>query len=106
MEDPTLKSKSSILVLKLEDIKPNVEGKVREYGDLFGLDADRMYLVAKYYRWNQERMQSEWFENESTLKYALGLYPDPAVAKDKSTSVSLAKNLKDGLCLICYEDVT
>jgi hypothetical protein len=49
---PGLKQQNSIQIMKLEDIKPNVESRVREYCDLFGLDEDKMYLVAKFYRWN------------------------------------------------------
>ena len=51
-------------------------------------------------------MESEWFEKQNTLKYSLGLYPDPKVENDKTTQASLMKNLRDGLCLICYDDIS
>jgi hypothetical protein len=52
MDGLSLKQQSSIQIMRLEDIKPNVESKVKEYSDLFGLDEDKIYLVAKHYRWN------------------------------------------------------
>jgi hypothetical protein len=52
IESPSLETQNSIQIMTLEDFKQNVESKVREYSDLFGLDEDKMYLVAKHYRWN------------------------------------------------------
>lgn len=46
----------AIRVVRLEEIKPRIESRVSEYCDLLGLDEDRVYLVAKYYGWNQEKM--------------------------------------------------
>jgi hypothetical protein len=44
------------------DIKAVIERKIKEWITVFCLPVDEMYVVAKHFRWNNEKMQTEWFE--------------------------------------------
>ena len=44
--------------------------------DVYELNKDDMYLVAKHYKWNEENMQ-QWFGDQEHLQHTLGLEPKP-----------------------------
>lgn len=78
---------------------------MRENVDLLGIDEDKIYLVAKHYFWNQERIDEKWFDQQEKLQYDLGLYFRPGLENSKKLNVSLRANLDEDLCLICYEEL-
>ena len=41
--------------------------------DLFDMDDDALIHVARHYRWDQEKMQNQWFDNQAKLVYELGI---------------------------------
>ena len=48
--------KPAVKVLSMAEIRPNVESKLQEFCDLFGLSLDHMLLLAKHFSWNEEKM--------------------------------------------------
>eukprot|EP00349_Pseudokeronopsis_sp_Brazil_P006337 CAMPEP_0202969920 /NCGR_PEP_ID=MMETSP1396-20130829/15821_1 /ASSEMBLY_ACC=CAM_ASM_000872 /TAXON_ID= /ORGANISM="Pseudokeronopsis sp., Strain Brazil" /LENGTH=406 /DNA_ID=CAMNT_0049697995 /DNA_START=211 /DNA_END=1431 /DNA_ORIENTATION=+ len=68
------------------------------------MDQDKAITVLRYYKWNLDKLQNEWFENEHKLKYTIGLEFNSEIAK-KTPAVngSLASQNK-GMCLVCYEE--
>ena len=54
--------------MKIEDIKPAVLRKIDEMKDLFDMSEDALFKVARYFRWNDELMETQWFENKAKLE--------------------------------------
>lgn len=59
--------------MHLDDIKPNVIRKLNDMQDLFALDFDSLVKIARHFRWNQELMESQWFEQKSKLELSIGV---------------------------------
>jgi len=89
--------------MKADDIRAVIERKISDWITIFCLSVDEMYVVAKNFRWNNEKMQTEWFEKQDKLKISLGLFPDPKMAKDPKINASLVSVNKARICLCCYE---
>lgn len=43
-------------VIKITEIKPQIIAAIKRCQDMYALDENDMYLVAKHYRWNEESM--------------------------------------------------
>ena len=54
--------------MQIEDIKPAIQRKIAEMKDLFDMNEDALIKIARYFRWNDELMETKWFENKSTLE--------------------------------------
>lgn len=61
-----------------------------------------MLIVAKYFRWKEDRM-NEWFDRKEKLEFELGIKPLPSTQNDPKMSQSLLKNNPDMECPTCYE---
>lgn len=72
--------------------------KVNEVRELLGLTADQAILVLRYYKWNFDKLQNEWFENERKLKKKIGLEFDPEVARQFPYVNASLKNVNQGYC--------
>jgi hypothetical protein len=59
--------------MHLDDIRPNVIRKIKDMQDLFELDFDSLVKIARHFRWNQELMESQWFEQKSKLELSIGV---------------------------------
>ena len=59
--------------MHLDDIKPNVIRKLNDMQDLFALNFDSLVKIATHFRWNQELMESQWFEQKSKLELSIGV---------------------------------
>ncbi len=59
--------------MHLDDIRPNLIRKIKDMQDLFELDFDSLVKIARNFRWNQELMESQWFEQKSKLELSIGV---------------------------------
>ena len=59
--------------MHLDDIRPNVIRKLNDMQDLFALDFDSLVKIARHFRWTQELMESQWFEQKSKLELSIGV---------------------------------
>ena len=68
-----LKSNSQLNDIKVldptKDIRPALEQRIEQTRDLYGLDFDQMIILARQYRWNEDRMQQAWFEQGEKLQF-------------------------------------
>lgn len=55
--------------MKTEEVRPNVLKKIQAFNELFAMDEDAMIIIARHYRWNEEKMMSQWFGANDNLKY-------------------------------------
>jgi len=85
-----------------EKIKPAFDKKIALWRELYFLDVGSMIIVARHFRWNDERMKA-WFDNSDELEFELGLKPLAITQTDPEMSSSLMKNNTDNECLVCYE---
>ena len=49
--------------MHIDEIRVSVKAKIEEIKELFEIDNDSLIHIARYYHWNQEKMQTQWFEN-------------------------------------------
>jgi|688.fasta_scaffold1570064_1 hypothetical protein len=91
--------------MHLDEIRPNVIRKLNDMQDLFALDIDSLVKIARHFRWNNELMETKWFEQKSKLELSLGIIFDKSLPFIKPhINSSLMKN-NGGMCLICYDSI-
>ena len=54
---------NSFKVMHIDEIRVSVKAKIDAIKELFEMDDDSLIQIARYYVWNEEKMQTEWFEN-------------------------------------------
>jgi hypothetical protein len=60
-------------------------------------------MIARYFRWNSEEMETIWFEKKDKLELELGIVYDSSISKKTPiVNASLPEN-NEGYCLICYD---
>ena len=64
-------------VLSMDKVRVKVLEKMKDLQELFAMDVDSLILIARHYRWNEESMQTIWFEEQDKLKYKLGIEFNP-----------------------------
>mmetsp|Transcript_1826 Transcript_1826/g.2594 ORF Transcript_1826/g.2594 Transcript_1826/m.2594 type:complete len:270 (-) Transcript_1826:673-1482(-) len=75
---------------------------IAELQDLFSLDLDSLIIVARHYKWNQDKMHA-WFSEQDSLVCRLGLEFDSKAATPEM-GASLPE-MHGGYCPICYEKI-
>ena len=50
-------------VIHVDKIRSALISKLQDCHDLFELDEDDMMIIIRYYKWNEEKMQQDWFTN-------------------------------------------
>lgn len=58
-----------------------MEIKVQELHELLGLTIDDCIAVLRHFKWNQDKLQNQWFEKERVLKLEIGLVYDKSLDK-------------------------
>ena len=64
---------SNYNIIHVDQIRTALIDKLDEAIDLFALDRDDMMIIIRHYKWNIDKMQTQWFTNQETLVYTLGL---------------------------------
>jgi hypothetical protein len=72
----TAEEPKPIKKMHLDDIRPSVLQKINQMKDLFELGVDDLVKIARHFRWNDEMMQTCWFEQKSKLELDLGIKYD------------------------------
>jgi len=47
--------------------------KVNEVKELLGLNSDQAIAVLRYYKWDLDKLQNQWFEMEKDLRKKIGI---------------------------------
>ena len=68
------------------------------------MDNDSLIHVARYFTWNEEKMQTTWFAEMEKLQYEIGVEYDKRLDKDPQISSSQPKN-NGGYCMVCYSEL-
>lgn len=92
--------------MHVNEIRTALSAKLEEATELYKMDTDDMMIIIRHYKWNNSKMEQNWFDQSEQLKYVLGLEYNKQLDKDPQVNVSLPKNNPDGYCLICYEYLT
>ena len=69
-------TKDEVLVLGADDLRPELEKQLQKWYDTYYLDSDEMLIVARHYRWKEDRMV-EWFSKTDTDQFNLGVKVKP-----------------------------
>ena len=73
--------------------------------ELFGMEDDALIHAARHYKWDQEKMEGQWFDNQAKLVKELGIEFDTKLNNDPAINYSTpAKN--GGVCVICWEPLS
>lgn len=67
-------------VMQSEAVSRQVEERMEELTDLYALEPDPLFIIARHYKWSSDRMQ-EWFNEQDQLKFKLGLEFDQSLVK-------------------------
>lgn len=89
-----LNVKTSMIFLKLEDIKSIVHTKVDELRDFLCEDFDTTLILFHHFKWSKDRLEnSDWFADQDALKVKSGLKPIVVPTKEES---------EKNICLVCF----
>lgn len=55
--------------------------KVEEITDLLQCNSDKAIQILKYFKWDNDKLQNNWFDQENKLKYKIGIEFDPSIPK-------------------------
>ena len=55
--------------------------KVEEITDLLQCNSDKAIQILKYFKWDNDKLQNNWFDQENKLKYKIGVEFDPSIPK-------------------------
>ena len=59
--------------IHVDQIRTALMKKLEEVQELFAMDSDDLMIIIRHYRWNEDKMQQEWFNQQEKLKLELGL---------------------------------
>ena len=76
--------------------------KVAEITDLLGCSADKAIQILKYFKWDNDKLQNNWFDQENKLKYKIGIEFDPKIPKAFPHVNGTLRVNNQGWCSICY----
>lgn len=67
-----------------------------------GLSSDEAVATLRYYKWNMDKLQNEWFENERKLRTKIGIDFNNELLKSKPEVKASLAGENGGYCMICY----
>lgn len=70
--------------------------------ELFSVTEEEAVILLREYKWNNDRLQTDWFENSSKVRYKCGLEMDPKYRKSKPQMEASLAEKNSGFCTICY----
>lgn len=73
--------------------------------ELFGMEDDALIHAARHYKWDQEKMEGQWFDNQAKLVKELGIEFEKKLNNDPAINYSTASK-NGGVCVICYEPLS
>ena len=102
----TSASAGDFKTMHVNQIRTALMKKLDDAHDMFAMERDDMMIIIRHYKWNEDRMQQEWFDDQEKLQHKLGLVYDKKLDKDPQINVSLPSMNPDNYCLSCYEELT
>lgn len=79
---------------------PRITNEVQEF---FDCSEDDAIIMLRHFKFNIEKLQNEWFDNEG-LKKAIGLEYDSKIAKEFPEVEMSLREANEGYCIICYNE--
>ncbi len=83
-------------ILTSQQIETKMQTLIHDSSEMLSLPADTVTILLIYYKWNWEKLQTEWFANEEKVRKSCGL----------PLSGSIQKALAPSQCPICFSDIT
>ena len=103
----TKMNSQGFIIQKLEYIKQLQMQKVEMIEDFTALSSDKAILLLRHYKWNEEKLQIEWYGAESyvkKLRILIGLDFDPEILKQHPNVNTALCSVNGGICQICYSE--
>ena len=97
-------NRDNFIVYTVEKIFDRQKDKISEMVDLLGLTSDQAISVLRFFKWDADKLQQNWFDREAELRKKTGIAFDKALpAKFTYMNASLAAHNK-GWCQVCYSN--
>jgi hypothetical protein len=71
---------------------------------LFGLSTDDATATIRYFKWNMDKLQNEWFDNVKKLRTKIGLDFDQELLKASPHMNASLSRQNGNYCMICYSE--
>ena len=65
----------------IKDIERNQNERVKSAMELFSVSDDQAVILLREYKWNQDRLEADWFDNDKKVRQKCGIDVDPKIAK-------------------------
>lgn len=56
--------------------------KVEEIKDLLECNSDKAIQILKHFKWDTDKLMTNWFDQENKLKFKIGIEFDPQLPKN------------------------
>ena len=95
--------KNGFEVIRMDAIRESLSSKLEELSELYGLAPNKVALLARKFKWDDDKMSQAWFGGSTnTLQIELGMQVNPSFKDDQVMRGSLPKH-NNNTCLICWE---
>ena len=83
-------------ILAINDIEKNMYNCIKNIKDLFCTSEDNAITLLKMYKWNEDKLQQDYFSDDKGLLKKCGLVPDPKMEIGEGSTTE---------CLICMSSM-
>eukprot|EP00826_Nyctotherus_ovalis_P024576 TRINITY_DN1898_c0_g3_i1.p2 TRINITY_DN1898_c0_g3~~TRINITY_DN1898_c0_g3_i1.p2 ORF type:complete len:490 (-),score=172.28 TRINITY_DN1898_c0_g3_i1:96-1565(-) len=80
-------------LIEINEIEKSMYVCIRNIKELFATSEDNAITLLKMYKWNEDKLQQDYFANDKAVLQKCGLVPDPSVGTQKGSQTD---------CLICF----
>lgn len=84
-------------------INKMLPSKIGNIQEAICLSPDEVMAVMRHFKWNEEKMQEKWFDNEVKIMHETGIKYNVNSQGTLEDNTSLEKNNK-GFCVVCFAD--
>ena len=90
-------------ILTQADIEAQIPKMLRNANDILCRDKeDDVISIMRYFRWNKEKMETDWFDNIDTLELKIGLIFDQSLPIKNPEINNSTKEQNKNVCGVCF----
>jgi len=83
-------------IIEINEIEKSMYTCVKNVKELFAISEDNAITLLKMYKWNEDKLQQDYFANDKTVLQGCGLVPDPSTGIKEGSKTD---------CLICLSSL-
>ena len=98
----TSASAGDFKTMHVNQIRTALMKKLDDAHDMFAMERDDMMIIIRHYKWNEDRMQQEWFDDQEKL---LNCSVHTHGINDSSYSICGLWTFDSKCCTTCLQDL-